>query len=106
MEFDLRRGQFVALSPKCYIAFDEETKKTKSGTKGVPKSAKLELENFLARLYCGTEYYINLQSLRMINNRMTRTKQRKSALNDLFVKFPVQDDRISCSPLAENGIIL
>ena len=106
MEFDMKKGQFIALSPKCYLAFNEETLETKSGTKGVPKAAKIELENFLARLYHGTEYFVDLQSLRMVNNRMARTKTRKTALNDLFIKFAVQDDRISCLPLTEDGKFL
>ena len=106
VEFNMRKGQFIALSPKCYMAYNEETKETKLGTKGVPRSSKLELQNFLDKLYFGTSHCVEIRSLRMINNRMARTKQKRSALSDLFLKFAVQNDRISCAPLCENGEIL
>ena len=106
MEFNIRKGTFVALSPKCYFAYNEETDETKLGTKGVPRRSKLQLQNFLSKLYFGTDHCVEIRSLRMINNKMTRTKQKRSALNDLFLKFAVQNDRISCKPLSENGIIL
>ena len=102
----MSKGTFVALSPKCYMAYNETTEKSKLGSKGVPRLAKLELGNFLSRLYFGTEHIINVRSLRMVNNRMSRTVQKKSALNDLYLKFGVHHDRISCSPLSENGIVL
>ena len=102
----MRKGQFIALSPKCYMAYNEETEETKLGTKGVPRSSKLVLQNFLDKLYFGTSHCIEIRSLRMINNRMARTRQTRTALSDLFLKFAVQNDRISCAPLCENGKIL
>lgn len=102
----MSRGTFIALSPKCYMAFNQETEETKLGTKGVPRRAKLELDHFLAKLYNKSPHSVDVRSLRMMNNRMARTIQRKSALNDLFLKFSVHSDRVTCSPLREDGVIL
>ena len=88
------------------MAYDEDTEESKLGTKGVPRRAKLELNHFLAKLYNKTDHTIDVRSLRMVDNKMARTLQRKSALNDLFLKFYVQNDRVTCSPLRENGEIL
>ena len=96
----------MALSPKCYMAYNEETEEQKLGSKGVPRNAKLELDHYLARLYQGQEHFVDVRSLRLVKSRMARTKMKKTALNDLFMKFAVQNDHITCFPLSEDGKIL
>lgn len=91
------------MSPKCYIAFNEEDETIKLGSKGVPHSIKLELANFRDKLYGDVSKEVELQSLRLVNNKMTRIKQRKNALNDFFTKYHLMHDRITCKPLQING---
>ena len=101
-EFAFKKGEFIALSPKCYIAYNEDDNSTKLGSKGVPHSIRLELENFRDKLYGDVTKEVELQSLRLVNNQMKRIKQRKNALNDFFTKFHVMNDRITCKPLKKN----
>ena len=101
MEFSLNKGQFIALSPKCYYAYNEETSSTKLGTKGVPLKCKLTLQQFMSKLYHDRETIVDFESLRVVKNTMTRLTTTKVALNDCFKKFHVEQDRITCSPLTD-----
>ena len=85
------------------MAFNCEDLSTKMGSKGVPHSVKLELNNFRDKLYGDVSKSVELRSLRLINNRMVRTTQRRNALNDFFTKFRLLNDRITCQPLQING---
>ena len=69
------------------------------GSKGVPVSCSLELMQFLTKLYDGAETFVEFDSLRIFRNQMTRITTRKVALNDIFTKFQVQDDRITCKAI-------
>ena len=105
-EFAFNKGEFLALSPKCYFAFDESDSSVKLGTKGVPHSIKLELSNFRDRLYGDVPTTVEIRSLRLLNNKMSRVSQRKTALNHYFTKFHVMNDKITCKPLkVENKYI-
>ena len=74
------------------------------GSKGVPYSANLELEMFVKRLYNGEAHYAEFESLRLNKNKeMAHIKTTKSCLNDLFVKFHVDHDKVTCRPLKLNG---
>ena len=76
----------------------------KMGSKGVPHSANLELDMYLRRLYMGEAFYVELQSLRLNKKKeMARINTTKSCLTDLFVKFHVAHDKVTCSPLKLNG---
>ena len=101
-EFSMSKGHFVALSPKCYFTLNLEDGSTKKGAKGVPHHCKLEVQNFLDKLYGNLDHTVELRSLRMVNKDMSRTIQSKKAISDLFCKFRVEDDRISCKPLTVN----
>ena len=101
MEFSLSTGQFIALSPKCYYAYNEETSTSKLGTKGVPIKCNLTLQNFMSKLYHGKDKIVDFDSLRMVKTKMTRLTTTKTALNDCFIKFHVGQDGISCSPLTD-----
>ena len=102
-EFSISEGHFVALSPKCYYTFNSTTKEVKKGTKGVPHNSDLVIENFIAKLYGKIDHTVQLRSLRVIGGEMSRTIQDRKSLSDLFCKFHVQSDRITCKPLSLNN---
>lgn len=106
VEFDFKNGAFVALSSKCYYAWNGDKKTAKIGSKGVPRSAKLELKNFLDKLYNGSSICAEIRTLKMHKNEMIRTVQKRAALNDLFPKFHTDHDRITCSPLRCNNTFI
>ena len=106
-EFSFTKGQFVALAPKTYMAFNSDPDardKIKCGTKGIPHSQKLCLDAFLTKLYNHTEHKVTIKSLRLNNQRvMSRITMIKAGLSDLCIKFPISDDMITCTPLCKNG---
>ena len=106
MEFHFQKGHFVALSSKCYYAFDEENGTSKIGSKGVPRSSKLEVKNFLDKLYDDKSVCAEIRSLKLHDNEMIRCVQKRSALNALFSKFQIDNDRITCTPLRQNNEII
>ena len=102
-EFQFTNGQFVALGPKSYFSFDEDSEGVKMGSKGIPHSARLSLNNYLEALYGKGSHYVEMRSLRLNRKReMTRTTGTKRGLSDIFLKFRVADDGITCSPLMKN----
>ena len=106
-EFSFSRGQYVGLCPKTYIAYNADDKSTKSGTKGIPHYINLSLQAFLSQLYEHGDHKVTLTSLRLDNNRkMSKITQIKRGLSDLFCKFHVDDDQITCKPLKYNGNFL
>ena len=104
-EFEMACGEFIALSPKCYFTLADDGG-TKIGTKGLPHSAKVTLNDFRNCLKDGTPYNVELQTLTKKNNQMSRVKQVKAGLSRIFYKFPIADDGITCSPLKENDVYL
>ena len=102
MEFNFEKGCFAALSPKCYIAYDAVNKTKKIGTKGVPHDANLELKNFLNKLYHNESVQVPVRGFRM-RQELCRVTQYKAGLNDLYCKFRIADDKISCSSLTFNN---
>ena len=95
------KGEFIALSSKCYFSASADGR-TKIGTKGMPHSVKVTLDNFRNCLNEGTPYSVELQTLTKKNNKMSRVKQVKSGLSRIFVKFRVADDGITCTPLQQD----
>ena len=106
-EFAFEKGVFCALAPKTYMAFNSDPnakEKTKCGTKGIPHSENICLQAFLDKLYNHGSHSVTLRSLRLNNDKvMSRITMIKSGLSDLVVKFPVDDDMITCSPLVKDG---
>ena len=98
-------GEFIALSPKCYFSHSMDGR-VKQGTKGVPHSVDVRLQNFKDCLFEGKQFQVELQTLTKKNNQMSRVKTMKKGLSRIFVKFPVQKDHITCKPLQENGFFL
>lgn len=102
VEFNFERGCFVALSPKCYFAYDADSGTQKIGTKGVPHNANLTIQQFLNKLYHNESVQVTVRGFRM-RQELCRVTQQKSGLSDLYCKFPIADDKISCSPLTFNN---
>ena len=105
-EFSFTNGRFIALSPKSYYSYDEDTKKIKTGHKGVhhAEAKKFTLDTFVDCLY-------NDRAVEVTSRELRRNKQqqmifnvtRKKGLNPIFKKFRVQEDKISCLPLCKQG---
>ena len=89
------------------MAYNADDKTVKCGTKGIPHYVELTLDAFLSQLYDHGEHKVTLTSLRLDNNRqMAKITQIKKGLTDLYVKFPVDSDKITCTPLKEGGKFL
>ena len=104
-EFEFSSGQYIGLSPKCYYAHSNSGE-AKLGTKGVPNTANVGIEDFAACLEYGQEFNVEVQTLTKKKDQISRVKTVKRGLNRVFVKFPTESDAISCSPLTQNGVIL
>ena len=102
LEFSLSRGHFIGLSPKCYYCFNLDENEAKLGTKGVPHYHNLNLNNFLDKLYGQKDLKIQLRSLRLLGGAMSRVHMDKRALSDLFSKFHISFDGVTCTPLKLN----
>ena len=103
-EFQFTKGMFVALGPKTYHSINWETDEVKMGSKGIPHNEKLRSEQFLEVLFSNNSHFVTLRSLRLNKNReMSRITQIKKGLSDIFFKFPLENDAITCKPLTLNG---
>ena len=103
-EFQFTNGTFVALGPKSYFSLDEDSQDVKMGSKGIPHSARLTMNMYLETLYGKGSHYVEMRSLRLNRKRqMTRTTGTKRGLSDIFLKYRVADDGITCSPLMKNN---
>ena len=103
-EFQFLKGRFVALGPKTYFSINLETRDVKMGSKGIPHTEALLLEDYLKMLYTNDSHYVTLRSLRLNRNReMARTTLQKRGLSNIFFKFPLGDDGITCTPLTRNN---
>ena len=78
----------------------------KLGAKGCSRLKDLTLDIFLGKLYGHENHKFILRQLRLLDGEMCRTTSEKSSISDLFSKFLIADDMISCTPLMENGKIL
>lgn len=78
------------------------------GAKGIPHCVKLECEQYIHKLYNPTSsHYVPLRSLKLNNQQeMVRTSVMKSGLTDIFLKFGVNYDRVTCTPLTKNNVVL
>ena len=64
----------------------------------------MELEAYLEKLYANGSHHVTLRTLRLNRKQeMTRITQIKSGLSDIFVKFHLEDDGITCRPIKING---
>lgn len=89
------------------MAYNADDKSSKSGTKGIPHYVNLSLDAFLSQLYDHGDHKVTLTSLRLDNQRrMSKITQIKKGLSDLFCKFHVENDHITCTPIKLNGKFL
>ena len=103
-EFQFTNGNFVALGPKSYFSLDEDSQDVKMGSKGIPHSARLTMNMYLETLYGKGSHYVEMRSLRLNRKRqMTRITGTKRGLSDIFLKYRITDDGITCSPLMKNN---
>ena len=74
------------------------------GSKGIPNSAELDLEGYLQTLYAKGSHHVTMRSLRLNSKReMARITFMKRGLSDIFLKFRLADDGITCLPLTLNN---
>ena len=74
------------------------------GSKGLPHYLKLELDEFKEVLYGQTSHKVTIHGLRLNpEKQMCKSRLTKKGLTTLFKKFPIAEDRISCSPLRKDG---
>ena len=97
-EFEFSNGRFIALSPKCYYA-QSSNGEVKLGTKGLPHSQRVVMDDFKSCLETGQKFMVTIQSLTMKDSVMSRVKTTKNGLNRIFTKFRTEDDGITCKPL-------
>ena len=108
-EFLFRHGRFCALSPKTYFAYNKEEEDKKTGYKGIchAEAQKLTLDAYLDCLYGSKTRQIENRGFKLNRNKqLVYYEQLKNGLNNIFCKFRVQDDFITCKPLTRNGQIL
>ena len=102
----MSNGHFIDPSPKCYFAQGTDShgnERTKRSSKGIPNNCQLTLENYFDRLYGSTDTYSMLRSLRVIDKQMSRFNEERKSISDLYSKFRVADDKITCAPLTVNN---
>ena len=65
------------------------------------------MSEFVTQLYGLEPHYVTVRSLRLNKERlMSRCTTHKRGLNDIFVKFHVEDDVITCTPLTKKRKVL
>ena len=85
----------------------DEKNKYKRGSKGIPHSTELEIHQFVTQLYGQESHFVTLRTLRLNKEKnMSRFTTKKRGLNDIFLKFDVADDAITCAPLRKKSKIL
>ena len=99
LEFGFEKGEFVALAPKSYYSYDHDEDQVKMGSKGIPRDAKLDLETYVRVLFENDSHYVDMRNLQLKNGEMSRICTKKKGLSNIFYKYQVADDNISCSPL-------
>ena len=78
----------------------------KRGTKGIPHSIPIAMDNFRDILYQNhIERHTGSSDSLQLNKQkqMCRTTMLKQGLSDIFVKLSVGFDRVTCSPLKLNN---
>ena len=83
-----------------------ESEDTKLGAKGCSNLGDLDIGIYLDKLYNHVSHKHQQRQLRLVDGQMSRTTCEKSSISDLFSKFRIASDMISCSPLTEDGEIL
>ena len=65
------------------------------------------MDQFVTQLYGQENHFVTLRTLKLDKNRqMSRFTTRKRGISDIFLKFDVADDGITCFPLRKNNKIM
>ena len=97
----------VALASKSYYFIDYDNDAAKRGSKGIPSNISLDIELFKNVLFNEGAHSFEMESLRLNRAKvMTRQICNKTGLTDLYIKFFVHDDKITCTPLKKAGQFL
>ena len=65
------------------------------------------MSELVTHLYGLEPHYVTVRSLRLNKEKlMSRYTVRKRGLNDIFLKFHVDDDAITCTPLTKKRKVL
>lgn len=95
----------IALTPKCYFSrdVDADNKETarKTGNKGVPHGAKIEMDMYRHKLHKGGEFKFKIRTLQQKRGVMKRLAYDRRGLNRNFYKFPLAKDGVTCSALRD-----
>ena len=86
-EFAFFKGEYVALTSKSYLAYDQDKDAEKRSSKGIPHRIKLEIDQYKQALYHGQEerHMVEMRSLRLSRERkMARYTISKKGLSDLL----------------------
>ena len=71
---------------------------------GLPHHLQLELDQFKGALYGQQTHNVTIHGLRLnADKQMFKVKLKKKGLTQLFKKFSVADDGVTCSPLMINN---
>ena len=92
-----------------YLGIAPDHDEIKRSTKGIPKDIQVDFDSMLECLK-GRTIENNTFQLRLLrkqsNHLVCRASTTKRFLSDVFFKMRVGDDKITCSPLEEDGKIL
>jgi hypothetical protein len=92
-----------------YQAYCNDKDEVKKSTKGVPHSNQFSMKIFQDVLL---DQSTPIQKVKITSLRLNRDKEiarintEKRSLSDVFVKMRVSPDKITCSPLTKDGVIL
>jgi hypothetical protein len=109
VEWETDNGCFIALGNKMYQCYCDTKKEYKKSTKGVPHSNQFEMNLFRDVLLDEStpRQTVEINSLRLNKNKqISRISTTKTSLSDIFIKMRVSEDKITCSPLTKDGLIL
>ena len=68
------------------------------------ETSRLKLEHFLSCLYENQSYFVQNRGFKCNKDRqMVYYEMNKEGLNNIFCKFHLEDDLITCKPLQING---
>ena len=89
-----------------YQGHDEASGSIKKSTKGIPHANQYSMETWLSVLLDSSfpKQSVTINSLRLNQRKeMSRMKLQRASLSDIFLKMHVQNDKITCKPILQNG---
>ena len=105
----MTNGSLVALAPKCYSLYNNDTETSKRAMKGVRDDMTVKHESFIQKLYESWTEQNVLQHRFMFNKKsgsIELVAQTKAALNTNYTKHHVLPNLVSVRPHKRNGKFL